>query len=218
MTSYYSPTYKTVGSTTTPFSGAISTTGITMGSSTGVVKATSGVFSVATIVNADVSASAAIAGTKIAPAFGAQNISASGTLTVGATGVNHTLTGDYFALTDTGAVDIWATTSSTTASARFIAQVASNTSTADAQFIAGNGADYWTTGLDASDSNTWKMAYNVNANFGSNIRMSITSAGVVAFPGHGTTASAANAFFDSGTGQLLRSTSSARYKENIENL
>lgn len=38
------------------------------------------------IVNADVNAAAAIAGTKIDPAFGAQNVSADGTLTIGAGG------------------------------------------------------------------------------------------------------------------------------------
>lgn len=38
------------------------------------------------IVNADVNAAAAIAGTKIDPAFGAQNVSADGTLTIGAAG------------------------------------------------------------------------------------------------------------------------------------
>jgi len=45
---------------------------------TGVVKASSGVFSAATLVNADVSASAAIDGTKIAPNFGSQTVSTSG--------------------------------------------------------------------------------------------------------------------------------------------
>lgn len=49
---------------------------------TGVVKSSSGVFSASTIVNADVSASAAIAGTKISPAFGSQNITTTGTLSV----------------------------------------------------------------------------------------------------------------------------------------
>lgn len=41
-----------------------------------------------TIANADISASAAIAGTKVAPAFGAQNISTTGTLTTGAATVS----------------------------------------------------------------------------------------------------------------------------------
>ena len=44
------------------------------------------------IVNADVNASAAIAGTKVAPAFGSQNISTSGTLAAGATTVTGNIT------------------------------------------------------------------------------------------------------------------------------
>lgn len=52
-------------------------------------------------------------------------------------------------------------------------------------------------------------------------RMRITSGGAVHFPSVGTTASAANAFLDSGSSpanQLLRSTSSIKYKTNVENL
>jgi hypothetical protein len=49
-------------------------------STTGAVNSTS--ILDGTIVNVDVSSSAAIAGTKISPAFGAQNISATGTLTL----------------------------------------------------------------------------------------------------------------------------------------
>ena len=45
---------------------------------TGVVKASSGVFSAATLVNADVSASAAIDGTKISPNFGSQTVQTTG--------------------------------------------------------------------------------------------------------------------------------------------
>ncbi len=53
--------------------------------STGVVHSSSaGLLSSSLIVNADVSASAAIAGTKIDPAFGSQNISTTGTLSSGA--------------------------------------------------------------------------------------------------------------------------------------
>lgn len=48
-------------------------------------------------------------------------------------------------------------------------------------------------------------------------RMSINSAGKVQFNGIGTTASAANAFLDSGdTNNLLRSTSSLKYKKDVE--
>lgn len=52
-------------------------------------------------------------------------------------------------------------------------------------------------------------------------RMRITQAGAVHFPSVGTTASAANAFLDSGASpanQLLRSTSSLRYKREIEDM
>jgi hypothetical protein len=52
-------------------------------------------------------------------------------------------------------------------------------------------------------------------------RMRITNAGAVHFPSIGTTASAANAYIDNGTSpanQLLRSTSSVRYKRAIEDL
>ena len=50
------------------------------------------------IVNADVNTAAAIAGTKISPAFGSQNVSTSGTLASG----SHTVTGD---ITVSGTVD-----------------------------------------------------------------------------------------------------------------
>jgi hypothetical protein len=52
-------------------------------------------------------------------------------------------------------------------------------------------------------------------------RMRINNAGAIFFPGIGTTASAANAFLNSGSSpanQLLRSTSSLRYKTDIENI
>ncbi len=50
-------------------------------------------------------------------------------------------------------------------------------------------------------------------------RVLIASGGATYFPGVGTTASAANAFLDSGStpaNQLLRSTSSIKYKTNVE--
>lgn len=47
---------------------------------------------------------------------------------------------------------------------------------------------------------------------------STTIHGTIAIPEHGTTASAANAFINSGTGALQRSTSSRRYKKNIRTL
>lgn len=50
-------------------------------------------------------------------------------------------------------------------------------------------------------------------------RITISSGGAVAFPGIGTTASAANAFLDSGaSNNLLRSTSSIRYKTDVQDL
>jgi hypothetical protein len=52
-------------------------------------------------------------------------------------------------------------------------------------------------------------------------RMRIDNAGAIFFPSVGTTASAANAFLNSGSSpanQLLRSTSSLRYKTGIENI
>jgi hypothetical protein len=66
--------------------GAATLTSITdSGLGLGIVHSSAGgLFSSSTIVDADVAAAAAIAGTKIAPAFGAQNISTSGTLGAGA--------------------------------------------------------------------------------------------------------------------------------------
>jgi uncharacterized membrane protein YvlD (DUF360 family) len=54
-------------------------------STIGASKVVSSMITDATIVNADVNASAAIAGTKIAPDFGSQNISTTGNATVGGT-------------------------------------------------------------------------------------------------------------------------------------
>ena len=54
-------------------------------STIGTSKVVSSMITDATIVNADVNASAAIAGTKIAPDFGSQNISTTGNATVGGT-------------------------------------------------------------------------------------------------------------------------------------
>lgn len=56
-------------------------TGLTITGFSGVVKAAAGVLSAATLVNADVNAAAAIAGTKISPDFGSQNIVTTGTST-----------------------------------------------------------------------------------------------------------------------------------------
>ena len=48
--------------------------------------------------------------------------------------------------------------------------------------------------------------------------MVIESTKAVKFPGHTTTGSAANAFLNSSTGELQRSTSSKRYKKKIKNI
>jgi hypothetical protein len=79
------------GSQNVSTSGTLSAGGTTVtslqdtGLSTGVVHSdVSGNFTSSTIVNADVSATAAIAGTKISPAFGSQNVSTTGTLSTGA--------------------------------------------------------------------------------------------------------------------------------------
>lgn len=58
-------------------------TGQDFSASTGVAKFAAGTASVATVVNADVDAAAAIAGTKISPDFGSQNISTTGAATLG---------------------------------------------------------------------------------------------------------------------------------------
>lgn len=68
--------------TTTQITGTLSSSkgglGTNASAFTGVVKASSGAFSAATVVNADVSATAAIDGTKISPDFGAQNVTTTG--------------------------------------------------------------------------------------------------------------------------------------------
>jgi hypothetical protein len=68
---------------------AVKFSGLTLsGLSTGVVHSdASGVLSSSTIVDADVNAAAAIAGTKISPNFGAQNVTTTGSITAGAAGL-----------------------------------------------------------------------------------------------------------------------------------
>ncbi len=67
--------------------------GLTVTGLNGVVKAAAGVLSAATVVDADVSASAAIAGTKVAPDFGSQDIASTGNLLIGAVGTARAATG-----------------------------------------------------------------------------------------------------------------------------
>jgi hypothetical protein len=62
-------------------------------------------------------------------------------------------------------------------------------------------------------------AVNLYANGSSStIGFQIDASAHPLFPNHTTTASAANAFLNSGTGELLRSTSSKKYKKNIKSL
>lgn len=63
----------------------------------------------ATLVNANIDAAAAIAGTKISPAFGSQNISTTGTLAAGATTLSGTLNMSSNSITNATAVTVAAT-------------------------------------------------------------------------------------------------------------
>jgi hypothetical protein len=68
----------------------------------------------------------------------------------------------------------------------------------------------------------WGLSFGTSSfNSAASEKMRITSGGAIHFPGVGTTASAANAFLDNSAtpaNQLLRSTSSIRYKTDIETL
>lgn len=66
--------------------GALALASVTAPTSTGLAKVSSGawVAAAATLVNADVNAAAAIAGTKISPDFGSQNVTTTGFISVGA--------------------------------------------------------------------------------------------------------------------------------------
>lgn len=162
------------------------------------------------IVNADVNASAAIAGTKIDPDFGSQAVDTTGALSCGAltaTGLTHNITQSA----SNGQLLLDIENANTGASASTRIRVGSSAA-ADAwiHFIT-NNANTWSIGLDHSQD-----AFTIceATTLGSNEYFRV-DAGDVFFPNHGTTASAANAFLDSGTGEILRSTSSERYKNNI---
>ena len=61
-----------------------------------------------------------------------------------------------------------------------------------------------------------ESGYSFNVGY-SAVHFKVTSAGAVTFPGIGTTATAGNAFLDSGaSNNLLRSTSSKRYKSDLK--
>jgi len=75
-------------------------------------------------------------------------------------------------------------------------------------------------GTNASDN---FAVLNANATVAMSISTStnagdVTCNALLYVPNHATTASAANAFIDSGTGEILRSTSSLRYKDNVTDL
>lgn len=80
-----------------------------------------------------------------------------------------------------------------------------------------SGTPRWTVGMDPSQSNNTNFAFRSTQD--SVDRLVISTAGAVQFPSVGTTASAANAFLDNAaSNNLLRSTSSIRYKRNIDAL
>jgi hypothetical protein len=72
-----------------------------------------------------------------------------------------------------------------------------------------------------SAANVVSAATGAQLDINAGVYTKLSMAGDPYFPGHTTTASAANAFLDSGSspvGRLLRSTSSARYKTAVEDL
>lgn len=78
-----------------------------------------------------------------------------------------------------------------------------------------SGVEKWRVGLDASDQ------FAIMQGAGDAPAITVGTSGQVYFPPLGTTASAANAFLNSGStpaNQLLRSTSSRRYKHDIQDL
>jgi len=75
----------------------------------------------------------------------------------------------------------------------------------------------WAVGIDGSDSNSFHISQNATPGASSSLIM--RTDGSVGFPAISTTASAANAYIDNGgtpTNNLLRSTSSLRYKKDVE--
>jgi len=124
-----------------------------------------------TIVNDDINTSAAIAGTKVTPSFGSQNVSTSGTLATGA----HTVTGN---ITVSGTVDgrdvatdgakldgieAGATADQTAAEIRTLTEAATNSNVfTDADHTKLNGIE---AGATADQTNAEiKTAYEANAN------------------------------------------------------
>lgn len=74
-------------------------------------------------------------------------------------------------------------------------------------------------GIDNSDSDRFKIEYDASVLGSGQEAVGISTAGAVRFPAVSTTASAANAFLDSGaSNNLLRSTSSIKFKRDIRDL
>lgn len=83
-------------------------------------------------------------------------------------------------------------------------------SAGDAYIAFQPGAQAWTAGGDTSDSDAFVISNSLT--LGTTNRFKLTTAGLAFFPGHGTTGSAANGVVVETTGDLLRSTSSLKYK------
>ena len=98
-----------------------------------------------------------------------------------------------------------------------VAQYAAETShvTSDPSFrwtCSASGVSY-VAGLDNSDADKWELCYGTAIGTTPVLVFAGTGAGPH-FPTHRTTAEVANAYYDSGTGELYRSTSSMRYKKD----
>ena len=89
-------------------------------------------------------------------------------------------------------------------------------SAGDAYIAFQPGAQAWTAGGDTSDSDAFVISNSLT--LGTTNRFKLTTAGLAFFPGHGTTGSAANGVVVETTGDLLRSTSSLKYKINTTTL
>jgi hypothetical protein len=146
----------------TPVNAAIRLAGSGGGSSptgTGIPHVIAGVTQAAAslIVNADVNAAAAIAGTKISPDFGAQNILTTGTLNTGAITGSSLAAGASFSASGAGAVSCVSLTASgaitfTEADAGAAVNVANRTSDAVPQALAINGAGPWASAVTNKNS------------------------------------------------------------------
>jgi len=72
--------------------------------------------------------------------------------------------------------------------------------------------------FSAGHNNAGKIIFRTKTGDVYYIRMEIQNDGSILFPSHGTTVGSANAYIDPITGELMRSTSSERYKTNIHDL